>query len=97
MSARLVADLCPPCARLVPATMPSVLRPKSPQRSVSDDAASSSHSMTALRDDDGQAHDGPVTVRQSFRRSLVTTQLVRTGGGWRVAEQAIATEFEFAT
>ena len=46
---------------------------------------------------DGQAHDGPVTVRQPSRMLLVTTQRVLTGGGWRVAEQAIVTEFEFAT
>ena len=31
-----------------------------------------------------------------FRMSLVTTQLLRLDGAWRVAEQAIATEFEFA-
>ena len=67
------------------------------QRSAGDDSASFSHYMTALRFDDGQAHDGPVTVRQPYRMSLVTTQLVRTGGVWRVAEQAIVTEFEFST
>ena len=66
------------------------------QRSVSDDNASFSHYMTALRFDDGQSHAGPVTIRQPFRMSLVTTQLVRTAAGWRVTEQAIVTEFEFA-
>ena len=65
------------------------------QRSASGDAAQFSHYMTALKFDDGQEHAGPVTISGPFRMSLVTTQLVRLGGAWRVAEQAIVTEFEF--
>ena len=66
------------------------------QRSAASNEAQFSHYMTALKFDDGQVRAGPVTISGPFRMSLVTTQLVRLDGAWRVAEQAIATEFEFA-
>ena len=72
------------------------------QRWATGDEAQFSHYMTALKFDDGKPHEpygpnaGPVTISGPFRMSLVTTQLVRLDGAWRVAEQAIVTEFEFA-
>lgn len=65
------------------------------QRSASSDEAQFSHCMTALKFDDGQVHAGPVTISGPFSMSFVTTQLLRLDGAWRVAEQAIVTEFEF--
>ncbi len=66
------------------------------QRSAGADEARLTHYMTALRHDDGAVHAGPVTIAGPLRMSLVTTHLVRVAGAWRIAEQAIATEFEFA-
>lgn len=61
-----------------------------------DDTVKCRHYMTALRHDDGMQHTGPVSIAGPFRMSLVTSRLVRRDGVWRVAEQAIDTEFEFA-
>ncbi len=66
------------------------------QRSLSADEAEFSHYMTALKFDDGKPHVGPVAISGPFRMSLVSTRLQRLDGDWRVAEQAIVTEFEFA-
>ncbi len=52
--------------------------------------------LTALKHDDGQVHTGPVPVRGFFSMARVTTRLVRADGRWRVAEQAIDTEFQFS-
>lgn len=66
------------------------------QGSGSDDEVNISCYLTALKHDDGQVHSGPVHVRGFFRMARVTTRLVRVDGAWRIAEQAIVTEFEFA-
>lgn len=66
------------------------------QRSLSADEAEFSHYMTALKFDDGKPHVGPVAISGPFRMSLVSTRLQWLDGDWRVAEQAIVTEFEFA-
>ena len=65
------------------------------QRSASAGEAQYSHYMTALKFDDGQVRAGPVTISGPFRMSLVTTQLLQLDGAWRVAEQAIVTQFDF--
>lgn len=65
------------------------------QRPGSDDEVNISCYLTALKHDDGQVHAGPVGVRGFFRMARVTTRLVRVDGAWRIAEQAIVTEFEF--
>lgn len=66
------------------------------QRSATPDAAQFTHYMTALKFDDGRVHTGPVTIDGPLRMSLVTTQLQRIEGTWRVTDQAIVTEFDFA-
>ena len=64
-------------------------------RAASADEIHCSHYMTALRYDDGQERRGPLRIDGPFRMSVVTSRLVNHDGTWRVAEQAIATEFEF--
>ncbi len=66
------------------------------QRSASDDEVYVSNHLIALKFDDGQAHTGPVTVHGFLRMARVNTRLVRMDGAWRIAEQVIVTEFEFA-
>ncbi len=66
------------------------------QRSGSDHEVTINCYLTALKFDDGQVHTGPVNVHGFFRMARVTTRLVRVDGNWRIAEQAIVTEFEFA-
>lgn len=66
------------------------------QRSATPDEVSYSNYLTALKFDDGQVRTGPVTVPGFFRMAHVTTRLVRVADAWRIAEQAIVTEFEFA-
>ncbi|WP_418315523.1 nuclear transport factor 2 family protein [Piscinibacter sakaiensis] len=56
-----------------------------------------SHYMLALRADGGGAAGSPARISAPFNMSLVTTTLQRDGEGWVVAEQAIVTQFEFAS
>ena len=65
------------------------------QRSETPTETSFTHYMTALRHDSGVAVQGPVTIVGAFRMSRVSTRLVRAGGQWLIAEQAIVPEFEF--
>jgi pimeloyl-ACP methyl ester carboxylesterase len=52
--------------------------------------------MTAYRFDDGSMRTPPVTIEGPFRVSLVNTRFLRDRGQWRIAEQRITPEFEFA-
>ena len=65
------------------------------QRSEAPTETSFTHYMTALRHDSGVAVQGPVVIAGAFRMSRVSTRLVRAGGHWLIAEQAIVAEFEF--
>lgn len=65
------------------------------QRAANGDEVNISCYLTALKFDDGQPHSGPVGVRGFLRMARVDTRLVRVHGAWRIAEQAIVTEFEF--
>lgn len=66
------------------------------QRAGSADEVHISCYLTALKHDDGGLHEGPVPVQGFFSMARVTTRLVRVQGAWRIAEQAIVTEFQFA-
>jgi hypothetical protein len=51
--------------------------------------------MTAYRFDNGERQTGPVTISGPLRLSRVTTRFVRDADHWRIAEQRLASEFEF--
>jgi len=51
--------------------------------------------MTAYRYDDGVRREGPVRLDGPLRLSVVSGQARRSEAGWRLAELAVRTEFDF--
>ena len=52
--------------------------------------------LTAYRHDDGQAKSGPPSISSPYLLLVVTARFERVEQGWRIQEQVMKREFEFA-